>query len=136
MGNATIHTTEPLRQMLERIEGGVAMRNRMRPWVVLSIPVTLAVISGPPVVAQTTIKTAQDLQNMLNNLGGGYVLANDIDASNANGGQGFVPVGNLSQPFTGSLDGAGHTISGLTINPAFVSLGLFGRLGAGSSVKN
>jgi filamentous hemagglutinin family protein len=69
-----------------------------------------------------------------------YQLANNIDASGTsgwNGSAGFVPVGTDSAQFTGSLDGGGYTINGLTINrPATNLVGLFGWLGTGSSVSN
>ncbi|MET7245452.1 GLUG motif-containing protein, partial [Methylobacterium sp. EM32] len=67
---------------------------------------------------------------------GSYRLAADIDAAGTaawNGAAGFRPVGNNGTPFIGSLDGAGHTISGLTINRSSEnSVGLIGNLGAGS----
>src|SRR5215813_1393658 len=79
-----------------------------------------------------------------------FVLANNIDASVTktwNGGQGFVPIGTIGRPFTGTLDGryyvhdtygddggsGGHfanaTISHLTIAPNNATtnnIGLFG----------
>ncbi|TFZ54721.1 filamentous hemagglutinin N-terminal domain-containing protein, partial [Methylorubrum sp. Q1] len=68
-----------------------------------------------------------------------YRLAADIDAAGTAtwwGGQGFVPVGADTVPFTGSLDGAGHTIAGLTIaRPDQSSVGLIGVLGRGGRVS-
>ncbi|RVU11949.1 beta strand repeat-containing protein, partial [Methylobacterium oryzihabitans] len=69
-----------------------------------------------------------------------YGLANDVDASGTvawNGGLGFVPVGQVAaQWFIGSLDGAGHTITGLTIaRPSQSNVGLIGSLGPGGSVS-
>jgi hypothetical protein len=77
-------------------------------------------------------------------LGLNYQLANDVAASgtaNWNGGAGFVPVGNSGTKFTGSFDGLGHTITGLTINrPANVVAnnyqGLFGYADFGSTLRN
>lgn len=64
------------------------------------------------------------------NLGGKYVLGADIDASGTsswNTGAGYMPIGNSSTRFTGSFDGLGHTITGLTINLGFGQYaGLFG----------
>jgi hypothetical protein len=75
--------------------------------------------------------TGIDLQGMQGNLAGHYVLGSDIDASATsgwNGGAGFEPVGNYTTPFTGSLDGLGHTITGLRIErPSQTNVGLFGR---------
>jgi hypothetical protein len=69
-----------------------------------------------------------------------YELANDIDAyetKNWNAGLGWMPIGNYNTRFTGSLDGKGHIIAGLTvkqISPLYDGLsstyyaGLFGYL--------
>ncbi|QIK38534.1 filamentous hemagglutinin N-terminal domain-containing protein [Caldichromatium japonicum] len=67
-------------------------------------------------------------------LSGNYVLGADIDASgtanwNDDGSgnkQGFVPIGNSANKFTGRFDGLGHTLSGLTINRSTNFVGLFG----------
>jgi trimeric autotransporter adhesin len=62
--------------------------------------------------------TAGTLQGMQGNLGGHYALGSDIDASATaawNSGAGFAPVGRSSY-FTGTFDGLGHTITGLTLN--------------------
>ena len=48
-----------------------------------------------------------------------FILVNDIDASATqtwNNGKGFSPIGSFSNPFKGSIDGNGHTISRLYIN--------------------
>ncbi len=72
-------------------------------------------------------------------LGSAFVLANDIDASGTagwNGGSGFDPIGVYGAEFSGSLDGQGHTISGLTIDRAADDyVGLFGYAAAGSSLS-
>jgi hypothetical protein len=58
------------------------------------------------------------------NLGAHYTLANDVlmgDPLNQVGGmwskRGFVPVGSLSRPFTGTLDGLDHVVDALAIKP-------------------
>jgi hypothetical protein len=91
-----------------------------------------------------------DLQLMQNDLDGNFTLMNNIDASdtvNWNSGAGFDPIGDAiyhdptsgytnAHPFTGDFDGAGHTITGLTINrPNEDFVGLFGLL-SGLTVKN
>src|ERR1051326_1305893 len=88
-------------------------------------------ISTKPIV----IYTVQQLQAIQNNPSGWYVLGADINAS----GFTFTPISN----FTGVLDGAGHTITGLTISgttaPApntGLQLGLFGTIGASGVVEN
>src|SRR5690606_35956569 len=78
----------------------------------------------------TLIHDVDSLQAMKSNLGGNYALAVDIDASATDGwnlGAGFEPVGNSTSRFTGTFDGLGHTISGLTIKrPSQNYVGLFG----------
>ncbi len=63
------------------------------------------------------------LQGIGGGLSSGYRLTRDIDAANTaywNGGAGFVPIASGSQ-FTGSIDGANHIVSGLTIVSAATS---------------
>ena len=68
------------------------------------------------------ITTADELQNINNNLKANYVLANDIDLS----GRDFTPIGNTdSGAFEGSFDGNGHTISNLDVFSGKYA-GLFG----------
>jgi filamentous hemagglutinin family protein len=75
--------------------------------------------------------TGTDLQGMT--LTGRYVLGTAIDASATSGwnsGAGFMPIGTGTSGgtlFNGTLDGLGHTISGLSINrPGTSFVGLFG----------
>jgi hypothetical protein len=69
-----------------------------------------------------------------------YILVNDIDLSDAaswNNGAGFTPIGSQDAPFTGSFDGDGYTLSGLTINNADKEyLGFFAALGSGATISN
>jgi len=77
---------------------------------------------------------------MSDDLSADYVLMNDIDASMTkdwNSGSGFDPVGNGSTPFTGSLDGLGHTLSNLFIYRNSTSyVGLFGWIDSGGLISN
>jgi uncharacterized delta-60 repeat protein len=86
------------------------------------------------------IGTAAQLQEMSADLSAHYVLMNDVDAANTatwNGGAGFVPVGSVSAPFTGSLDGRGHAIRNLTISRGGAqNIALFGCTGTDSAVEN
>ncbi|EAZ98000.1 hypothetical protein [Marinobacter sp. ELB17] len=87
-------------------------------------------------IASSTTRT--DLQGINGDLGGNYVLGSNIDASATsgwNGGAGFLPIGDNNNRFSGSLDGLGHTITGLSINRGEY-VGLFGFLGAGAMVQN
>lgn len=57
-----------------------------------------------------------------------FVLANDTDASTASGwnsGADFMPIGGGTTAFSGSFDGGGHTISGLTIDSRAANVGMF-----------
>lgn len=83
------------------------------------------------------ITDVNDLQDMKDNLGSYYILANDINASSTgswNGGLGFVPIGSSSSPFTGNLDGKGYNITGLFIDRE-IYVGLFGYTSS-ASIKN
>ncbi|MCC7683522.1 YDG domain-containing protein [Janthinobacterium sp. FW305-128] len=83
--------------------------------------------------------TGSDVQGMQGNLSGKYVLGSNIDArgtSGWDGGKGFAPIGSDAAPFTGTLDGLGHEIVGLTINRPEVPVGMFGNIGAAAAVRN
>ncbi|WP_332862927.1 YDG domain-containing protein, partial [Janthinobacterium svalbardensis] len=83
--------------------------------------------------------TGSDVQGMQANLSGKYVLGSNIDArgtSGWDGGKGFVPIGSDATPFTGTLDGLGHEIVGLTINRPDMPVGMFGNIGAAAAVRN
>lgn len=77
------------------------------------------------------ITNVDELQAMRDNLSAHYQLGNDIDAAGTpswNSGAGFEPVGSAATPFTGTLDGREHTITGLYINrPSVSGVALFGR---------
>jgi filamentous hemagglutinin family protein len=75
------------------------------------------------------VNNVTDLQNIRQNLAGDYALVGNIDASSTatwNQGAGFIPIGTLQAPFTGSLTGNGAFIDGLTINSSLPLVGLFG----------
>lgn len=69
----------------------------------------------------TGIYTAEDLNQVRNNLSGSYILMNDIDLTAAtaeggiyfNNGTGWTPIGNKTAPFLGSFNGNGYKITGL-----------------------
>ncbi|MFC1626530.1 beta strand repeat-containing protein [Pseudomonadota bacterium] len=80
--------------------------------------------------------TTTDLQGMEGGLALNYVLGSNIDASATsawNAGAGFLPVGT----FSGTFDGLGHSISGLTINRTTTQyVGLFGDTALGAEIRN
>ncbi len=66
-----------------------------------------------------------------------YILSDNIDYSETITAEGeeefnFIGVGSITDPFTGSLDGNGHSIRNLEVNGS----GLFNKLGATAIVKN
>ena len=67
-------------------------------------------------------------------------LMNNIDLSSVcseEEGDSWTPIGSDSNEYTGTFDGAGHTISGLTINNSSANYqGLFGYVGTGGTVQN
>jgi|TARA_B110001469_G_scaffold55681_1_gene53696 filamentous hemagglutinin family protein len=87
--------------------------------------------------------TGSDLQGLNGSLAGNYVLGADIDASgtstwNLSGSTyaGFAPIGTSGAKFTGTLNGLGHVISGLTINRSSTDyVGLFGAI-SNSNLNN
>jgi filamentous hemagglutinin family protein len=83
--------------------------------------------------------TTTDLQGMSGGLAGRYALGANVNASATSGwnsGQGFLPVGNTIALFTGTFDGLGHTIDGLTINRTTGSVGLFGFVSTTGRLRN
>ncbi len=75
----------------------------------------------------TPIYTAEDLNNIRNDLDGKYILMNDIDMSVY---ENWEPIGTYNDPFSGEFNGNGHKISNI-----FSVGGLFEIL-YHSSVKN
>lgn len=78
------------------------------------------------------ISTAEQLQEVENHLDAYFIQVENIDASETsswNDGDGFNPIGEDIDPFTGNYDGNGLEISGVVINrPSMSNVGLFGYL--------
>ena len=84
------------------------------------------------------IKTKEQLDNVRNHLDAHYKIVEDIVFSDAdfaeggifyNDGSGWQPIGTSATPFSGTFDGGGHSISGMTITTGIeqsISVGLFG----------
>ncbi len=97
--------------------------------------------------ARNYVTNSHQLQLMTMRPAGTYVLGYDLDLTldlidnlayyrNIWSGQGFASVGDASTPFTGSFDGAGHTINSLVIDtPSADAVGLFGVV-QGGSIRN
>ena len=107
----------------------------------------LRAIGGAGTTADPYLLTdVYGLQGMdsLGYAGASFLLVQNIDASGTaawNDGLGFDPIGEpvvLTTPFSGTFDGGGHTITGLTINRPGSSdpVGLFGLTSSEASISN
>ncbi|WP_239640854.1 GLUG motif-containing protein [Haloferax sulfurifontis] len=98
---------------------------------------TAQTVSGQPYYEVDTLDKLQCIEDR--GLGNNYILTRDIDASETStwdSNNGFDPIGNKSNEFTGIFDGDNHTISGLTINRGGAySVGLFSEVGPGGTVR-
>ncbi len=84
----------------------------------------------------SNIYNHQDLQAMRQDLDRDYILKGDIEVASADEGAGtsnYEAVGNDETPFTGSLDGAGYTITGVQIKNFEDYQGLFGVMDVGTT---
>jgi len=69
------------------------------------------------------ISTPAELNAVRNNLGGNFILANDIDMS---GFPTWTPIGTATNPFRGTFHGSGNRITNIHVAPSSDSPGLFG----------
>jgi hypothetical protein len=78
------------------------------------------------------IGSVAELMAVSQGLDSHYRLVADLDLSDSmawNNGQGWTPIGDINVPFTGSFDGAGHSLISLRINcPGIDKRGLFCEL--------
>ena len=85
-----------------------------------------------------TVTSADGLMNVAELVNGGktdinITLDKNIDLT----GKDWTPIGtNFYNSYTGTFDGGGHTIKGLTVTTNDQYVGLFGRLGKAGTVKN
>ncbi|WP_322416071.1 MBG domain-containing protein [Mesorhizobium huakuii] len=96
----------------------------------------------------TLIYDVNGLQAINSGLSGRYALAKNIDASATsswNSGLGFISLGtdgnsnvqNGANGFTGTFDGLGHAVDGLSVTQSAAQyVGLFGYVGVGGLVQN
>jgi len=83
------------------------------------------------------IQDWHDLDEVREDLSGDYILIDDLDEDTDGheelvaDGEGWNPIGDKwdEDPFTGSFDGQGYTISGLYIGGDHQTVGLFGTVG-------
>ena len=85
-----------------------------------------------------TVTSADGLMNIAELVKGGktdinITLTADIDLT----GKNWTPIGtSFSNKYTGTFDGGGHTIKGLTVTTYDQFVGLFGSIGNAGTVKN
>ena len=85
-----------------------------------------------------TVYNANGLMNIAKLVNGGktdinITLDTDIDLT----GKNWTPIGtSFSNKYTGTFDGGGHTIKGLTVTTNDQFVGLFGSIGNAGTVKN
>lgn len=85
-----------------------------------------------------TVTSADGLMNIAELVNGGksdinITLTADIDLT----GKNWTPIGtSFSNKYTGTFDGGGHTIKGLTVTTNDQFVGLFGSIGYAGTVKN
>ena len=85
-----------------------------------------------------TVTSADGLMNIAKLVNGGksdinITLDTDIDLT----GKNWTPIGtSFSNKYTGTFDGGGHTIKGLTVTTNDQFVGLFGSIGYAGTVKN
>ena len=104
----------------------------------LIVMALLAVVAGCA-PGPTEIRDWYDLHAVRNDLGGSYILMNDLDSASAgyielasetaNEGRGWEPIGTPDDGFTGSFNGQGYDIRDLFINrPDEDYVGLFSHI--------
>ena len=83
-----------------------------------------------------TVYNADGLMNVAELVNGGKTDINiTLDKNIALTGKDWTPIG-TSNSYSGTFDGGGHTITGLTVTTNDEYAGLFGRLGKAGTVKN
>ena len=74
------------------------------------VPLFAAAFAAAPASAEPTLVTTREgLEAIAEDLAGSYALGADIDLGDAD----WTPIGNDSEPFTGTLRGNGHAIRNL-----------------------
>jgi len=79
-----------------------------------------------------------ELQSIANNLDGDYIIIKDINCSSSrdwNDGVGFIPIGNWTTPFTGTLEGNTNEVFDLYIGSGRKNTGFFAYM-KGAEITN
>jgi hypothetical protein len=80
----------------------------------------------------TSIPQLKKIGSSATALAGDYCLGKTISANGAT----IAPIGTSTAPFTGTFDGQGYEIGGLTISGTGIYVGLFAYLGDGGKISN
>lgn len=125
----TISVTENL--TAEQRQGDIVLKNTSNS---VKISVTQKGASSPLFQAGSgttddpyQIRTADQLKSITKALNAHFILTADITLNEEVNGSGWDPIGKHEAPFTGSIDGKGHTIKNLWMKrPTTDGVGLFG----------
>jgi len=92
----------------------------------------------PIPVNEDNIKAFNAYANTLEGLKRHYKLMGNVELTPPEAGKSnWKAIGTNNRPFTGSFDGGGHTLSGLTIRAVQGDCqGMFGYIGEGAEIKN
>jgi hypothetical protein len=112
-----------------------------------AISLVAGTIGCDPAPDHFEIRNWHDLYAIRGNLGGHYLLMNDLDSTTAgygelagnaaNQGKGWQPIGSSDDPFTGTFDGRGYEIGDMFINrPDETVIGLFAAVDVGGVIQN
>ena len=113
-------------------EGGT----EANPWPIYNVW-QLQAIAGKMVSAEGEMSDSDSLFDTTR-LGAHYRLTLDIDATPTrawDNGDGFSPIGDSGNPFTGNFDGNGKAVKGLYIDRALDQIGIFGVAQGGRIVS-
>ena len=96
-------------------------------------PVFLGADTSATPLAYNLVFTATQLEAINNNLTGNFLLAQPLDLSSV---ANWTPLAE-GTPYTGTFNGLGNAITGLTINDSTDTyVGLFGQLSTGGKIEN
>lgn len=97
-----------------------------------SFALASALFASTAAFAQTvSVSNEAELKTALSNTSADIVLTQDITLSGE-----WIPIGTKEAPYTGTFDGQGHAIKGLTITTKADNLGFFSFIGSNATVKN
>jgi hypothetical protein len=118
----------------------VTVKTQCQPTVEATNPAEIIGLGSGTLLDPWIINSCSELQNISQHLDGNYSLGADINCLETrtwNDLNGFIPIG-ANSPFTGTLNGANKTISGLYINIPTTdkNIGLFGSTSSAAIIQN